>query len=97
MIIAGRTFTPVPKRVMDGSEDTEVLSAAVLSGAPMELQARTVRYVTPFCATLRRQSKLLRVASTNKASLPPSPVTGVRTSGVWTGIFCPRATDGRTR
>lgn len=42
---AGSTFTPVPKRVMDGSEDGDVLPAAVLSGAPMELQARTVRYV----------------------------------------------------
>lgn len=37
------TFTPIPKRVMDGSEDTELVSAAVLSGAPIELQARTVR------------------------------------------------------
>ncbi|KAK8080079.1 hypothetical protein PG997_007897 [Apiospora hydei] len=36
-------FTPVPKQVQDGSEDVNVLPAAVLSGAPMELQARTVR------------------------------------------------------
>jgi len=40
---ATSTFTPVPKRVMDGSEDVDVLPAAVLSGAPIELQARTVR------------------------------------------------------
>lgn len=46
MLSLPRTFTPVPKRVMDGSEDTEVLAAAVLSGAPMELQARAVRYVS---------------------------------------------------
>jgi NADH dehydrogenase (ubiquinone) Fe-S protein 4 len=38
-----RTYTPVPKRVMNGSEDTGMLPAAVLSGAPIELQARTVR------------------------------------------------------
>lgn len=38
-----RTFTPVPTRIQDGSED--VLPAAVISGAPLELQARTVRYV----------------------------------------------------
>ncbi|EFY85789.1 NADH-ubiquinone oxidoreductase 18 kDa subunit, putative [Metarhizium acridum CQMa 102] len=38
---ATSTFTPVPSRVQDGSED--ILPAAVLSGAPMELQARTVR------------------------------------------------------
>ncbi|KAI1854976.1 hypothetical protein JX265_012331 [Neoarthrinium moseri] len=44
---ATSTYTPVPKRVMDGSEDTEVLPAAVLSGAPVELQARTVRIYQP--------------------------------------------------
>ncbi|ORY59716.1 ETC complex I subunit conserved region-domain-containing protein [Pseudomassariella vexata] len=44
---ATSTFTPVPKRVMDGSEEGEVLPAAVLSGAPMELQARTVRIFQP--------------------------------------------------
>ena len=38
---ATSTFSPVPKRVQDGSED--VLPAATISGAPMELQARTVR------------------------------------------------------
>jgi NADH dehydrogenase (ubiquinone) Fe-S protein 4 len=41
-----RLFTPVPKRVMNGSEDGDVLPAAVLSGAPIELQARQVRYET---------------------------------------------------
>ncbi|KAI1322925.1 putative NADH-ubiquinone oxidoreductase 18 kDa subunit [Xylariaceae sp. FL0255] len=44
---ATSTFTPVPKRVMDGSEDTDILPAAVLSGAPIELQARTVRIYQP--------------------------------------------------
>lgn len=44
-IILSRTFSPVPKRVMDGSEPGETLPAAVLSGAPTDLQARTVRYV----------------------------------------------------
>lgn len=38
-----RTFTPVPKRLLDGSEEGDALPAAVLSGAPIELQARTVR------------------------------------------------------
>lgn len=32
-------------RVMDGSEPTDITPAAVLSGAPTELQARTVRLV----------------------------------------------------
>ncbi|KAJ6086106.1 hypothetical protein N7486_010387 [Penicillium sp. IBT 16267x] len=36
-------FSPVPKRVMDGSEPGDTLPAAVLSGAPTDLQARTVR------------------------------------------------------
>lgn len=30
---------------MDGSEPTETVAAAVLSGAPSDLQARTVRFV----------------------------------------------------
>ncbi|PHH63730.1 hypothetical protein CDD81_5495 [Ophiocordyceps australis] len=38
---ATSTFTPVPKRIQEGTED--ILPAAVVSGAPMELQARTVR------------------------------------------------------
>jgi NADH dehydrogenase (ubiquinone) Fe-S protein 4 len=37
------TFSRVPRRVMDGSEPGEILPAAVLSGAPVDLQARTVR------------------------------------------------------
>ncbi len=37
------TFSPVPKRVMNGSEPGEITPAAVLSGAPVDLQARTVR------------------------------------------------------
>jgi len=37
------TFSPVPKRVMDGSEPGKSIAAAVLSGAPIDLQARTVR------------------------------------------------------
>ncbi|KAI1499400.1 NADH-ubiquinone oxidoreductase 21kDa subunit [Biscogniauxia marginata] len=44
---ATSTFTPIPKRVMDGSEEGEALPAAVLSGAPIELQARTVRIYQP--------------------------------------------------
>ncbi|OBT72398.1 hypothetical protein VF21_07489 [Pseudogymnoascus sp. 05NY08] len=44
---ATSTYSPVPKRVMDGSEEGVVLPAAVLSGAPIELQARTVRIYRP--------------------------------------------------
>ncbi|KAJ9627694.1 ndufs4 NADH dehydrogenase Fe-S protein subunit [Taxawa tesnikishii (nom. ined.)] len=40
-------FSPVPMRVMDGSEPGLSVAAAVVSGAPMELQARTVRIFKP--------------------------------------------------
>ncbi|KAK3065879.1 ndufs4 NADH dehydrogenase Fe-S protein subunit [Teratosphaeriaceae sp. CCFEE 6253] len=40
-------FSPVPRRVMDGSEPGVDMPAAVLSGAPVELQARTVRIYRP--------------------------------------------------
>ncbi|KJY02359.1 NADH-ubiquinone oxidoreductase 21 kDa subunit like protein [Zymoseptoria brevis] len=40
-------FSPVPMRVMDGSEPGDDTPAAVLSGAPIELQARTVRIYKP--------------------------------------------------
>ena len=39
------TFSPVPKRVMDGSEPGEVVPGAILSGAPVDLQGRQVRLV----------------------------------------------------
>ena len=38
-----RQFSPVPKRVLDGSEPGDFTPAAVLSGAPVDLQGRTVR------------------------------------------------------
>ncbi|MCJ1287733.1 NADH:ubiquinone oxidoreductase 21kD subunit [Xylographa opegraphella] len=40
-------FSPIPKRIMDGSEPGESVAAAVLSGAPIDLQARTVRIYRP--------------------------------------------------
>ncbi|KAL8969392.1 MAG: hypothetical protein Q9183_002013 [Haloplaca sp. 2 TL-2023] len=42
-----RAFSPIPKRVMDGSEPGELTAAAVLSGAPVDLQARTARIYRP--------------------------------------------------
>ncbi|KAG6995659.1 hypothetical protein G7Y79_00043g079430 [Physcia stellaris] len=41
------TSSPIPKRVMDGSEPGDVVPAAVLSGAPVELQARVARIFRP--------------------------------------------------
>ncbi|KAJ4294741.1 ndufs4 NADH dehydrogenase Fe-S protein subunit [Collariella sp. IMI 366227] len=42
----GPTFTPVPKHVQDGSEEG-ILPAGLVSGAPIELQGRTVRIYKP--------------------------------------------------
>lgn len=36
-------YSPTPRRVQDGSEPGDTLPAAVLSGAPIDLQARVVR------------------------------------------------------
>lgn len=47
LIMCRSTFSPIPKRVMDGSEPGDSVAAAVLSGAPTDLQARTVRYAEP--------------------------------------------------
>ena len=43
LTVQSRHFSPVPKRVMDGSEPGDLVAAAVISGAPVEMQARTVR------------------------------------------------------
>lgn len=40
-------FSQVPKRVLDGSEPADFTPAAILSGAPVDLQARTVRIYRP--------------------------------------------------
>ena len=91
-------FSPVPSRVMDGSEPGETTPAAVLSGAPIELQARTVRYIHSLTNLLTPSfSNPARTASTKKPNPPPNPATGTTTTGAWTGTCCPRATGGRTR
>lgn len=84
---------------MDGSEDSESLPAAVLSGAPIELQARTVRYVSYNLNTFLVHFDDLNnhAASTNHQNPPRSLEPGVLTNGEWIGTFWPRDTDGRTR
>ena len=83
---------------MDGSEDTEVVPAAVLSGAPIELQARTVRYV-PDTNISHSYFHALNsdAASINRPSPLHSLAPGAPTTGEWIGMFWPRDTDGRTR
>lgn len=72
---------------MDGSEEGNVLPAAVLSGAPVELQARTVRY-GPLKEKLSRMCFVYTVAVyfVRQRRLV-SRVTGMRTNGAWTGTF----------
>lgn len=83
---------------MDGSEDTGSIPAAVLSGAPIELQARTVRYVLQDFVMILFHSNALNkyAASINHPSLPLSPGPGADTTGEWIGTFCPRDTGGKT-
>lgn len=91
-------FSPVPMRVMDGSEPGDDTPAAVLSGAPIELQARTVRYgkTRPQTYTFPSTANHGYAASTNPPRPPLNPETGTHTTGVWTGTLCLKATAGRT-
>ena len=71
-----RNFSPVPKRVMDGSEPGESVVAAVLSGAPIDLQARTVRY---------EYTSLLSIATLTLGPAPRiyKPAKSAMQSGNW--------------
>lgn len=92
-----RRFSPVPRRIQDGGEDVEHIPAAVLSGAPHELQGRTVRY-GGHCYCGRSSSiDLCHTESINQQKLQHNLVTGMVTTGEWTGISFPRATDGKIR
>lgn len=90
---AYRTFTPVPNRVQDGSED--ILPAAVLSGAPMELQARTVRYVPRVFSRFHRTN--IEIESTKSLSLRPNREISEQSGGAWIGTFSRRVIVGKTR
>jgi hypothetical protein len=78
---------------MNGSEDGEVLPAAVLSGAPIELEARTVRYDYTLDCICRQH--LTKPASTARPKPQLSQAIGTVTTGVWTGTSYQKATDGR--
>jgi len=82
-------------RVMDGSEPGENGAAAVLSGAPTDLQARTVRYVAnptlhPIQQLIYHPESIARLRRLHNL------VTGMDTTGAWIGMCCKRDTDGRT-
>lgn len=79
---------------MNGSEEGDVLPAAVLSGAPIELEARTVRYAT--LGTLLDLIIFLQyLESTVQLKQRHNPEIGMVTTGVWIGIFCPRDIAGK--
>ncbi|KAK4185930.1 NADH-ubiquinone oxidoreductase [Podospora australis] len=54
-------FTPVPKSIQDGSEPDIPLPAGLISGAPLDLQARTVR--------IFKQSKPATQSGTAKSNI----------------------------
>ncbi len=76
---------------MDGSEPGEVLPAAVLSGAPVDLQARTVRYV--FLHVF--EALLIYAGYIATRRLLHNQVIGTRTIGEWTGTYCREGIVGR--
>ncbi len=83
---------------MDGSEPGDLIAAATISGAPVEMQARTVRY---------ERAILLRVYCQNLSHIElgysarprqlRNLVTGTAIIGGWTGMYYTEAIDGRTR
>lgn len=91
------TYSPVPKRVMNGSEPTETTPAAVLSGAPIDLQARTVRSAFPLFPshTLKVATNMTFVEFPNQSNPLRSLEPGAVTCGVWTGTCWAKVTDGR--
>ncbi len=80
---------------MDGSEEGNTVPAAILSGAPTDLQARTVRYaITGPIEVLITKAYISE--STDQPNQPNSPVTGMAAIGAWTGTYCRKDTVGRT-
>ena len=83
---------------MDGSEPQDLVAAAVISGAPIDLQARQVRCVRAAAASpYIRLTDLLRTESTGRRRRLPSLAHGTDIIGGWTGTYCTRDTDGRIR
>jgi NADH dehydrogenase (ubiquinone) Fe-S protein 4 len=62
---------------MDGSEPGDSLPAAVLSGAPTDLQARTVRYV------LQISNHITKLSHTNSNNSIYRPTKAATQSGTW--------------
>jgi len=72
---------------MDGSEPGETVAAAVVSGAPMDLEARTVRYKANICLALLYKLVLITPSGfINQPSPQHNQVLGMDYRGSWTGI-----------
>lgn len=82
---------------MDGSEPGEIVAAAVLSGAPVDLQARQVRYVHNIEHDWRRRRIDEWSGYFGQRRQPRNQVHGMRITGEWIGIFCKKVIGGKIR
>jgi hypothetical protein len=82
---------------MDGSEPGEIVAAAVLSGAPVDLQARQVRYV--WLVGVADDHDVLTHAPEyfGQRKQLHSQEPGMDIIGEWIGTYCRKATVGKTR
>lgn len=80
---------------MDGSEPGDIVAAAVLSGAPVDLQARQVRYVASVMRSWELQDVDRWLEYFALRRQPHSREHGMRIIGGWIGTSCRRVTDGR--
>ena len=90
-----RQFSLVPRRVMDGSESGDLTPAAVLSGAPVDLQARTVRYATSHFGGMGPKLTPITVEYIGPQRQLRNLATGMAITGEWIGTYCRKDTDGR--
>ena len=81
---------------MDGSEPGEVLPAAVLSGAPVDLQARTVRYISIATEEVKQQQLTLFAGYIGQRKQRHNQGTGMVITGAWIGISCKKVIGGKT-
>jgi hypothetical protein len=82
---------------MDGSEPGEIVAAAVLSGAPVDLQARQVRYV--WLVSVADDHNVLTHGPEyfGQRKQLHSQEPGMDIIGKWIGTYCRKAIVGKTR
>ena len=82
---------------MDGSEPGEIVAAAVLSGAPVDLQARQVRCVRYIEDDWQWRHIDAWSEYTGRRKQPLNREHGTVTIGEWTGTFCRKVIGGKIR